>query len=430
VSFWALVIFTFVFLVGPQFYLPFLIPLRLALTTAVLAGATYAIHRLSRGEPIVQMTGPTRLLIALVAWTIATIPFSRWPGGSVELFLNEFLKSIIVFWLVSENLGSLKRFRAMTWGLSLFILPLVITGIRQYLAGEFMRGGQMRIKGYEAPLSANPNDLALILCMVLPLSIAALRTTRRRSAQVVLGAIIVVTVMAVVVTFSRAGFIALALVTTMYLLRLAREGKRGLAIMIAVLAVAATPLLPGNYLERLALITDIDSDPTGSAQARRQDTLLGVGVILRNPIIGTGLGMNKITLNDARHFNAWSDIHNVYLQYGVDLGVPGLVLFLALVVACFRGVRRARDVANRTGNVELRGYADGLLTCLSTFAIVAVFYPVAYHFYFYFFGGMAVALARLPESRQPDRGSKRASALHRASERLSGAKFHLTGSGG
>jgi hypothetical protein len=76
----------------------------------------------------------------------------------------------------------------------------------------------------------------------------------------------------------------------------------------------------------------------------------------------------------------------------VDLGVPGLALFIWLFVAVFRSAGRVRR--HGTSDVALRDIgiaAAGVQVAFVAFAIAAMFHPVAYQFYFFFIAGLALA---------------------------------------
>ena len=42
-------------------------------------------------------------------------------------------------------------------------------------------------------------------------------------------------------------------------------------------------------------------------------------------VIGAGIGQDILAMN-AQRGDDWTQVHNAYLQYAVDLGVPGVVL--------------------------------------------------------------------------------------------------------
>lgn len=402
VPFWALVAFTFILLVAPQSFFPVLAPLRIALLTAALAVMTYLFDRFIHRQPVLQSSPEMGITACLLAWAILTLPLSYWPGGSFTFLLDFYLKTLVVFWLLSHVVNTLPRLRHIAWGLSLMAVPLAVSGVENFLSGDFMREGVHRILGYNAPLTENPNDLALMLNLILPLSVALFLASRKPAVRAALLALIGLDVVAIIVTFSRAGFLTLAVTLGMYLWILRRRHDRWLAAVILLLALAAVPFLPPTYLDRLTTITNIEADPTGSAQERWGDTVAAVKYVARNPVIGAGVGMNALAMNEARGAT-WKEIHNVYLQHAVELGIPGLILFLALLTGCIKSAHSVqRECAKAPAFAELFYLAVGIRISLIGFAVAALFHPAGYHFYFYYIAGLAIAAKTISAAAESD----------------------------
>jgi O-antigen ligase len=388
----ALMAFTFVLLLAPQGFLPALAPLRLGLLTAAVGITTYLIDRFLHRQPIMKLDREMAATACLVLWAILTLPLSYWPGGSLSLLLEAYFKTLAVFWLLANVVSTLPRLRAVAWGLSLMAVPLAASGVKGYVSGRFIGGGPVkRILAYDAPLTQNPNDLALMLNLILPLALALALCDGRPTRRMALAAIVALNAVAVILTFSRAGFITLTATFVIYGIKLLRRPERGWVIAALVVALACSPLLPSGYRERLSTITDIHSDPTGSAQERWTDTMAALKFVARNPIVGAGVGMNILALNDMRG-PAWKEVHNVYLEYAVDLGLPGLVLFLVILIGC---VRATVSVMRRSKGApalrEMFLLAEGIQVSLFAFAVAGFFHPVAYHHYFYYVAGLALA---------------------------------------
>jgi hypothetical protein len=391
-AFRAVVAFTIVLVLAPQAWFPVLRPLRLAMLAAVVGIGALVIQRLAAGRPVTIVTREMVITGALAGWALLTVPMSYWPGGSTSFLLELYFKTVAIFWLLANAVDRVDRLRTVAWSLSLMAFPLALTGIRNYLSGAFLKAGQgNRIVGYEGGLTANPNDLALMLNLILPLTLALIGQTRSPLRRGLLTFLAVLEAAGVIVTFSRAGFLTLAVILTIQLWRMARRGAMGWAVVVAAAGLSASLLLPGGYLARLGTIVDIQSDRTGSAQLRWNDSVVAARYVADHPLIGAGAGMNTLALNEARGAT-WTKVHNVYLEYAVDLGLPGLVLFVLLVLACLRTASSVRRRATRfPGLGELAGLAEGLQTSLTAFAVAAFFHPVAYHFYFYYLAGLAVA---------------------------------------
>jgi hypothetical protein len=398
----ALLAFTFIMLLAPQqSFFPPLAVVRPAFTFAGLAIATYVLDRWLRREPILVGSREVWLAFALLWWAVLTIPLGLWPGGSVGLMRDLYVKALIVFALLAHIVTTPARLTAVAWWLSAMAVPLALTGAKNYATGEFVRNTTaQRITGYEGALTANPNDLALMLNLILPLTIGLLASTRHPGLRTVLGGVVLAEIMGVIVTFSRSGFLTLALIGVLSLGRLIRSGYAPQALLIGLLALGAVPLLPGGYLDRLSTITSPSQDETGSAQERWSDMKAAAAWIADHPVVGAGLGNNVLALNEMRG-PTWTAVHDVYLQYGVDLGLPGLALFLLLLSGTIRRAGEAAAAAAERGRQRLAELAGGIRLSLIAFAAAAVFHPAGYHFYFFYMAGLAVAAWRISQAVAP-----------------------------
>src|SRR6185503_15868218 len=111
-----------------------------------------------------------------------------------------------------------------------------------FASGSFLRtpdGAVPRIAGYTmagSGLAANPNDLALMINLLIPFAAALVVTERRLLARLVAGGAVALGVAGVVVTFSRAGFLTLAAMGLVGLLALGRRRPLMLLTVAVVLA--------------------------------------------------------------------------------------------------------------------------------------------------------------------------------------------------
>jgi probable O-glycosylation ligase (exosortase A-associated) len=397
VAFKSLVAFTIILLLAPQEWFPILKSLRIAFIAAILACVAHMFDNTVQRRPVSTFVPEMGIALVLVAWSIITIPLSYWPGGSVNVLTDHFLKAIAFFWLIGTLVITRKRLSVFAWALTICSIPIAATGLMHYQSGAFVtshRAAVQRIAGYMggSGLAGNPNDLALILNLLIPVTGALMLLTRNAFLKALAALTILLSIATVVITFSRAGFIALATIVVLSFIALVKRRSPGAAIAIFVAALAAPPMLPPGYLNRLSTITDVDADPTGSAQGRLSDFNVALDVVARNPVTGVGLGQDILALNQERG-PRWRSVHNVYLEYAVDLGLPGLALFVALLIASFRTAQQVRSrVAREPALGDLAVLAGGVEISLIAFAVEAFFHPIAYQFYFFCVGGLAVAL--------------------------------------
>jgi probable O-glycosylation ligase (exosortase A-associated) len=397
-AFYALVAFTFVLLLSPQAWFPVLKLIRIAFLAGGIAMAAHVMERTAHKQPITPLAPEIGIALALVCWSTITIPMSYWPGGSIRLLTDQYLKAIAFFWLLATIITTPARLRGLAWVLALCAIPLAGTGIWHYLSGHVMQTGQdglVRIVGYmgSSGLTGNPNDLALMLNLILPLT-GALALSSRGPTRLFAAAVALLCVAGIIVTFSRAGFLALTATFFMFLVVLVRRKSGAAAMAVFAVALSVPFVLPHSYVERLSTITNMQQDKTGSAQGRYKDLGIALEVVSHNPIIGVGLGQDMIALNQYRNGpQTWRSVHNVYLQYAVDLGVPGFLLFAWLHLLCFRSAWAVERRARRDPAVaELQPLAAGIQVSLVAFLVAAMFHPIAYQFYFFSIAGLAVAL--------------------------------------
>jgi putative inorganic carbon (hco3(-)) transporter len=398
VAFRALVAFTAILLLSPQAWFPVLGRMRIAFAAAALAIGAHLMDRMVRRDSAPPFNAEIGIALLLVAWATITVPVSYWAGGSVEVLTSQYIKAVLFFWLVATLATTERRIKTIAWTLVLCAIPLAGTGLSNYLSGEVLSTGVpglQRIYGYMggSGLAANPNDLALVLNLIIPIAAALMISTRHLAARGVAAIAMLISIAGVIVTFSRAGFLTLAATGVMLLAVLARRHSNGAGALLVAVALVVPVVVPDSYFDRLSTITDIEADRTGSAQGRWQDVIVSAGIVAQNPIVGAGIGNDMLALNKYRGRDTYRSVHNAYLQYAVDLGLPGLLLFAWLHIRCFRTARRLERLARHHEALKSIGpLAAGIQVSLVTFFVAAMFHPIAYQFYFFTIGGLAVAL--------------------------------------
>lgn len=390
----ALVAFMCVLLLAPQNFIPALGTLRLALLTGAIAIVAHVRDRWALGLPLTRPGREMKLAFWILVWSLVGLPFSLWPGGSLALLLDLFLKALAVFWLVGNVVDTRPRLRGMALTLTALTVTLGVVGISNYFTGVFGPTQDVRILGHDAGLTRNPNDLALMINLVIPITVALLLSSSRLALKGALFLALGVQAIAVVLTFSRAGFLTLATTAGLFGLRLLRRPSRGLVLAAAACVLLSLPLIPASYFDRLLTMGAAEADTTGSSQARWTGAVAAAEFALAHPIRGAGLGMNILVLNESVG-ETWRSVHNVYLEFAVDLGAPGLLLFVLLLRSCWLGAR----VARRSAGPETAQLAEGVEISLLAFSMAALFHPAAYAFYFYLVAGLAVA-ARVVSERE------------------------------
>ena len=404
----GLLAFTAVLMMRPQDQIPGLSSLHLAELCAAIGIAPMLLHRFARRLPVFRVTPETMGLVVFGLVIIGTAPFSIWPGGVIQVFVDSYVKILLVFVLMMNTLTTPKRLEQITGLIVLCSGYICVLAVANYARGvNLVENG--RLAGPVSGMFGNPNDLALNMVALMPLATAlAMRaaTTLRRVAAIGCALLMMG---AVVVSQSRSGTIGLGV---MILILGAGIARRRPAIAAAgVLALMfALPLMPSSYWHRLSSITDQSADETGSREARRILLRESFQAFLEHPITGVGAGQFK-NYNPEGRQEAWRESHNVVLQVAAELGIVGLATFGFLVVRAAtsgsrtrRLLKRARGQAARRDNSVsadavitpeeaewLRSHTTAMTAALAGWFFCALFASVAYNWTFYYLLALAIA---------------------------------------
>lgn len=338
-AFTGLLVFTAVLFFRPQDQLPILNPIPFADISAILALLAMVFGRLGKGLPLSRITPELCGVAALGLMILLTAPFSVWPGGAIGTFTDVFAKVLLIYILMVNTLTTGERMHK-------FITLLVVASA--YISGravfDYVRGVGLvengRVTSAVGGMFQNPNDLALNMVAVLPLSL--LVAIRAKSIVGRLGAVVMGLLMigAVFATHSRGGFVGLAVMVVILGLQLARRRPAAVGVG-ALLLLCAVPFAPASYWERVASITDDTKDATGSREARRILLIEAWQTFLRFPVYGVGAGQFQ-NYNPEDRIEIWRETHNVVLQVAAEMGLLGLIPFIYLLWRAFVAGRLTR----------------------------------------------------------------------------------------
>src|SRR5262245_46245222 len=284
---WMLAFTTLLFF-RPQDHLRALESLHLAELTAIAGLAAMAVRRLRTGQTIAKITPEVIGVIVLGGIIVFTIPFSIWPGGSVKVFSDIYVKIVLIFALMVSTITSPRRLRQMTW------LMVVASG---YIAGrgvfDYMRGIHLvegdRLSGAIGGMFENPNDLALNLVTFLAPTLFIIIHDKKPSRRLFACGLAALMLAATVFTKSRSGFLGLVAMGAAVLYYTARA-KPGMVLVVLVGSLLALPAMPASFWNRMDSILNASTDPTGSRAARLRLIDQGIEVFAENPLTGIGVG--------------------------------------------------------------------------------------------------------------------------------------------
>jgi O-antigen ligase len=201
----------------------------------------------------------------------------------------------------------------------------------------------------------------------------------------------VLTAIAMLVSASRGGLLGLVAAMLFVVMRSPHRARNFVAVF--VLLAAFNVLYPRSPLQRLLHPTVYD---LGSQTAHLASWQAGLNMIREHPLAGVGLGMFKSQMHD--YAPGWWDgadfmAHNAYISVGAELGIPGLLLFLAILITAYLSLERT--YRRRSAPPLIRRTAVALQAGLIGSAISAFFISAELHEHLWFILAASMCLPPL-----------------------------------
>lgn len=332
------------------------------------------------------------LLFGLAAFL--SMPMATSPGEAYTEFSDVLLKAIVIFVVFVNVVRTESRLKFLVWLAFAVSIYLSFYAVSDYMNGIFREGtaanNNQRIGGAISGLFGNSNDLALHLVTMVPIAIGfgfASKGTLRKVLHIGLA---VMFVAAIVVTFSRGGFLGLMVAILVMVRKMGRKNKFVSTGALVVSMLALLAFAPATYSSRLSTIFSSSSDITGSSSQRTEILKRSIWVTLRYPLFGVGVGNF--------HFKSVHELvtHNAYTEVSSEMGIPALVIYIMLMVYPLRRLREIEaQTLNRPDKRRFHYWSIGIQASIVAYMVTSFFGAVAYQWYIYYIVGYAVAVRRL-----------------------------------
>ncbi len=383
VSFAGLFVFTFLVYFRPYELFPSLAWLsKSAFIVALITLAIFIPTQLGLENRISAMPREVKLALALLLTGILSIPLAVDPARAFESFI-EYFKVIAIFVVMVNVVRTRKRLHILILLVLLVSCVLSFSALYDYARGNLALEGR-RIAGLIGGLFSNPNDLALHLVTMIPLSFAFMLSSRGILKKSIYLTCALLLTAGMVATFSRGGFLGFVCVAGFLVWKLARRNRvlfGGLALATVLVTVA---FAPSAYRSRIATTND------ASAIARTDDLKRSLMVASRHPVFGVGMD------NYIIYSNLSKTTHNAYTQVAAEMGLAAFVIYLAFLITPFKRLRRIEQDSVEAKRKPREYYmAVGLQASLVAYMVVSFFASVAYLWYVYYLVAYAVSLQRI-----------------------------------
>ena len=264
------------------------------------------------------------------------------PGDLInawDIFFHLF-RLFVVYVLVSRLANTEPRLKIVVW---LYILSLVFISAHStynYYSGHYhVAMGINRASSFGS--LGDPNSLASSLVIGMPFLFFMMRHYRSLLIRGFLASAALLSLWTIIITGSRGGLLGL-LACAGVLSIFSRHKLKVISLIIAVFVVSFV-LMPDQYRDRMATITDLGGESSASASARgRIDGLvLGFKFMAERPLSGVGIG-NFSWANRNFGNGVWLDAHNLLGKLAGELGLPGIIAFAAFIYVCVSSIRQTR----------------------------------------------------------------------------------------
>jgi O-antigen ligase len=282
---------------------------------------------------------------------------------------------LITFVIVNVTRSSWRVRTFMIFFLGCFAAyPTRGTLVNYFLAGYTMFGRALWNFIY-----GNSNDLAALTFFPLSLTVALALTEKKGWVRNAALMGVCVLPLMILLTQSRGALIALVVSGLLFFMTHAR-GKRVKSLLIlAAASIVIVPLVPRSAWQRFSNMsaltsteTIVQADLEGSAEARYNIWRVARVIIYENAVSGIGLGSYpRAHATYAPRVGVpvaalgFRDTHSTYLNVAAETGIPGLLLFLTMIVTVAVSCERVRWRAKGTKWAEqLLALELGLLAFL------------------------------------------------------------------
>lgn len=335
----------------------------------------YALFHLGthRTSPPLFREWPGRLFLLL---TVLAVFSSLMQSSLIQLShydpLLSFLSFVLLFFITIAVVDSQSRLRT-----ALMAMVASVGFASLYIFREWQKYASI----YEnfrpgTAATGDPNEFAVSAVLCLPLALyMVLEKGRKRWERFFGFGCLVMTLWAVLMGASRGGFVGL-IASFFYVVLRSKRRIRNL-ILAAGLLVPGVLFLPSSPLQRMLHPTWVDDQ---SVRYHKTAWNGGVNMIKAHPLVGVGLSNFKPLVSEYEDSDekVKSLAHNTYLEMGAELGIPGLLVFVGILVSSFYNMVKVRRQAIRAGDRFMELAALSLQGGLIGYMVSANFVSVGY----------------------------------------------------
>jgi probable O-glycosylation ligase (exosortase A-associated) len=319
-----------------------------------------------------KFTTVTALILVFSLWISLTTAFAPVPDATTPLWERN-IKTMLLVLVVSAVITNQIKIHGMVWVIAISLGYFGIKG------GAFMAltGGNYIVFGPVNSMIEDNNGLALALILTLPLMNYLRLHTQHRLLRLCVIAGMILTLAAVIGSYSRGGFIAMAAMLGFLWLK---SRAKAVTATLAIMAVLTTAyLMPQKYMDRLGTINELSEDT--SFQGRLDAWEVALRTAMDRPF-GAGFDgprQEQIWMNYLPEAKPRAS-HSIYFMVLGEHGFVGLFLYLIVCFAAWRKLARTlKLVKGRPELLWAHDLAAAFQVSMVGFLVGGAALPMAYY---------------------------------------------------
>lgn len=348
--------------------------------------------------------------------------------------LSLFMLAYLISLMFSEHYElSLGHLRELAVGLAVFFITVLVAAelnlkmlfrvVSLSVAATCamaLVSAKHQVGGRAVGLLEDANYFALLIALAAPMS--AWLALRANSLPARLGwlAVTLLLLAGMTKTDSRSGLVVLVGCLLIGLwhhrarLRQIRSRHLGFVLLGAAIFIPlGLASLPADYVARIKSLVELKSGINAHQDAslgrRASYLVVGSQMIRDNPLAGSGPGTFPVHYAATGFAKAFSEqagttdlyrrAHNTYLELFSEIGIPGGMLFCALILFGLRNFERARQASLASGDIERADLATHLGLSFLAMALFLMFLSAPNHKYLWILLGLSGYLRLDAEAR-------------------------------
>jgi probable O-glycosylation ligase (exosortase A-associated) len=339
------------------------------------------------------------LLVAFALLTSATTFFALEHTTAFELW-NTHIKTFALALVVMVMVNSKLRVQAFIWVAAVSVGYYAVKG-----AGFVLLTGSIgsRVFGPDNTMIADNNNLGLAMVMLLPIINYLRISSSNRYIQLGCWIAIAMTIVAIVGTYSRGGFVGLVVVGFAFFLL--SKHKVVSLIMAGIVGATIFVSAPQDWKDRMMGIQNYEQD--GSAQGRIEAWQTSWNLAADRPLVGGGFAAIEQKSVSSRYRPGSQAVarapHSIYFQVLGDHGFLGLILYLTIALVAIANLFRIQAWTRGRDDLEWANVLSRmLLISYAGFLMAGSFLSMAYYDVFLCFIALSVSLREIVRKQLED----------------------------